>query len=684
MGRFASLYSEMAMSEGEWHVNPRKVVPIALFGLAWLLMGVCIRVSRATNGAKAGQPAPMASHPGSSSNIALAGTVLLVANPDSNSISLVSLGTLTTVTELSVGVDPRAVAVSPDGTTAYVANQGSDSLSVVDVVARRVTTELSIGDRPVGVAVSPDGRFVAVAELGEDRVRFLDATNLSTLSTVTVADRPHGLAFTPDSHRLLVTHLLSGDVTVLTVRPFALYLPLLLRSQPTLAATRNTFHETRNTFQVSSFRFRVTSSATIPTWPNVAPAPNVLINTAGTRAYLPQTMAHGLGLNTQFDNSVFPKVSVINIETEDHQTSEHISLPETDRPVGLPWDAALARGDEELWVVNAASNDLSVLDISDPSNPARVAHIPVGDNPRGIVISPDESTAYVNNTLAGTVSVIDTGAYTVTSVITVTDIPLPPALLHGKRLFHSSARPDLAQARWISCNTCHVEGEHDGRTWLLRYIDAVPPGATPTITRNTTSLAGMIETYPLRWSAEWDESADSEFSVRFEQFGTGLIHDGEMHPTQDPSRPNQGRSYDLDCLAAFIDSLAVPERSHTLTAAEQRGRATFESPETGCATCHPAPLYTDLQVHDVGTAGSYGEWFGPLIDTPTLRFLYDSAPYLHDGSATTLREVLTSANPQDEHGVTSHLTEEEIADLVAYLSALPYDEPTDARSTSAQ
>jgi hypothetical protein len=40
----------------------------------------------------------------------------------------------------------------------------------------------------------------------------------------------------------------------------------------------------------------------------------------------------------------------------------------------------------------------------------------------------------------------------------------------------------------------------------------------------------------LRWSAE-DESADSEFSIRFEQFGLGLI-DGDMHPR---GPPNQGR-----------------------------------------------------------------------------------------------------------------------------------------------
>jgi YVTN family beta-propeller protein len=320
-------------------------------------------------------------------------------------------------------------------------------------------------------------------------------------------------------------------------------------------------------------------------------------------------------------------------------------------------------------VVNAGSNDVSVLDISNPSRPSRVAHVMVGDNPRGIVITPDGSTAYVNNVLAGTVSVIDTGMYVVTDVITVTNIPLPPTLLHGKRLYHSSARSDLAQAAWISCNTCHIEGEHDGRTWLLQFIGEAPPGSV--ITRNTTSLLGMVKTYPLRWSAEWDESADSEFSVRFEQFGTGLIS-GQMYPTL--GAPNQGRSYDLDCLAAFIDSLAVPARTHALTAAEQRGKAIFELPETGCASCHPAPLYTDLQVHNVGTADAYGEWFGPLIDTPTLRFLYDSAPYLHDGSAATLYEVLTTANVGDEHGVTSHLSEDEIADLISFLLALPYEE----------
>jgi YVTN family beta-propeller protein len=59
-----------------------------------------------------------------------------------------------------------------------------------------------------------------------------------------------------------------------------------------------------------------------------------------------------------------------------------------------------------LWVVNSASNDVSVINISNPAHPTRVANIPVEDNPRGIVMAPDGSRAYVNNTLAGTISVM--------------------------------------------------------------------------------------------------------------------------------------------------------------------------------------------------------------------------------------------------------------------------------------
>jgi len=79
-------------------------------------------------------------------------------------------------------------------------------------------------------------------------------------------------------------------------------------------------------------------------------------------------------------------------------------------------------------------------------------------------------------------------------------------------------------------------------------------------------------------------------------------------------------------------------------------------------------------LHDVGTltAGSGRRLHESLsgIDTPTLHGLWSSAPYLHDGSAATLHDVLRTKNPSDEHGATSHLDDTEVADLVEYLLSL--------------
>ena len=63
-------------------------------------------------------------------------------------------------------------------------------------------------------------------------------------------------------------------------------------------------------------------------------------------------------------------------------------------------------------------------------------------------------------------------------------------------------------------------------------------------------------------------------------------------------------------------------------------------------------------------------FWGPAFDTPSLRGVWHTAPYLHDGSAPTLRDVVVTHNPTDRHGHTSHLSEVELQDLVAFLLSL--------------
>jgi cytochrome c peroxidase len=101
--------------------------------------------------------------------------------------------------------------------------------------------------------------------------------------------------------------------------------------------------------------------------------------------------------------------------------------------------------------------------------------------------------------------------------------------------------------------------------------------------------------------------------------------------------------------------------------AAQRGKKLFI--RAGCVDCHVPGLYTDLRPHDVGTRASYDRPADKFY-TPTLIEVWRTAPYLHDGSAAIMRDVVTTRNPHDEHGETSKLSQQDIDDLCTYVLSL--------------
>ena len=257
------------------------------------------------------------------------------------------------------------------------------------------------------------------------------------------------------------------------------------------------------------------------------------------------------------------------------------------------------------------------------------------------------------------------------SEIEVTKIPLPADVLNGKKLFNTSVPSALSRDRWISCATCHPDGGTDGRTWFF------PDGP-----RNTPSLLGVAETLPMHWSGDLDELEDVEHTIRAIQAGSGLVDgDSNCDPACDQGAPNRGRSRSLDELAAFMRTLRFAEPNATLDTAARRGAAIFFSPVTRCGNRHPAPLFTDRKKHDVGTGRPPLDKKGTVFDTPSLRGLPLTAPYLHDGSAATLLDVLTTANASGLHGTTAHLSGMELTDLMAFLERIP-KHPSRRRATA--
>jgi mono/diheme cytochrome c family protein len=182
---------------------------------------------------------------------------------------------------------------------------------------------------------------------------------------------------------------------------------------------------------------------------------------------------------------------------------------------------------------------------------------------------------------------------------------------------------------------------------------------------------------------------DFEHQIRDLFDGRGFISNDLFHVgTRDQplGETKAGLSPELDALAAYVTSLdhvsPSPYRNPdgSLTADAVAGKALFG--KLGCDFCHGGATFTDSArgaLHDVGTitplSGTHagGALFG--IDTPTLLGVWETPPYLHDGSAPTLRDVLTTKNPTDMHGYVSSLSSQQIDQLVAYLMQIDDEMP---------
>ncbi|MBV7335662.1 c-type cytochrome [Chloroflexi bacterium TSY] len=260
---------------------------------------------------------------------------------------------------------------------------------------------------------------------------------------------------------------------------------------------------------------------------------------------------------------------------------------------------------------------------------------------------------------------------------------LPPDVLIGKRIFYNAQDRRMNRDGYISCASCHLDAQDDGRIW-----DRAADGEG---LRNTISLLGRggIEHGNLHWTANFDEVQDFEHDMRVLFGGTGFLDDAvyNSHNRNQPLGGSKaGLSQELDALAAYVTSLKSVHRSphrnpdSSLTAAGVAGRELFL--ELRCAACHHGNQFTDSVnglKHDVGTISrtTYGA-NPPLLvglDTPTLRGIWESAPYLHDGSAHTLLDVLTTKNLDRKHGDLQGRTQNELDNLVAYLLQIDDLEP---------
>jgi len=147
---------------------------------------------------------------------------LIVLNKAEASASLINLETGKEIKRFEVGAGPHEVAITSDGRTAVVCNYGQqepgNSLTVLDLLTLEVARTIDLGEyrRPHGIVFLPDGKRVAVTCEHERNVLIVNArTGAIEKVMPTEAQVSHMVAITPDAKRAFVANIYSNSVTVL-------------------------------------------------------------------------------------------------------------------------------------------------------------------------------------------------------------------------------------------------------------------------------------------------------------------------------------------------------------------------------------------------------------------------------------------------------------------------------------
>ncbi|MDA1213880.1 MAG: beta-propeller fold lactonase family protein [Planctomycetota bacterium] len=577
--------------------------------------------------------------------------------------------------------------ISADGTLLACSNRDSGTVTIVDLTTNKTLREFTVGHKPEGVTFVGETHQLAIAVYADDVIMFCDADTAAEIATVDVFDEPYGLVSNKAGTRVYATLDFPGRIVEIDTSKHAIVREFDVGSflkGLALSADEQTLYASEY-YTAVVIGVAVSDGSIVDRWQGASGynlSRQLTIHPSRSKLYVTHirsriTTAHGEG-------SIFPYVTVMDTRPQSEQkskTATRIKPVPMDAFLGAlvtanPWETGISPDGKHLYVVFAGTDDMFACNVIDDDYRELNyrAYLQIGKNPRAVRVSNDGKTVYVYQALDFNIAVIDAATMQVRDTISVCDNPLPDDQWLGKVLFYRAMQP-MSGRRWISCSSCHPDGQQDGRVWQ-----------NPEGLRDTQPLAGLAWTHPLHWSADRDEVQDFEHTIRGPLMqGQGLLK-GTVQPSLE--EPNGRLSDALDALAAYTNSHTFsmsPFSKNGLSEGAKRGKDVFFSKETRCAECHSGPLFTDsnpinkLIMHDVGTGGDDpSEQLGPQYDTPTLLGVYRSAPYLHHGKAATLRDVLTTSNTGDKHGKTSQLSEDEISDLIEFLQALPYEDPVSA------
>jgi len=621
---------------------------------------------------------------------------LLQVNVDEGSVSLTPLdGGEPSILELGPNTEPTRIARV--GNQIYVTLRGAGEVAVLEqtVTGLQEVDRIPIGAEPYGVVGSEDGSNVFVTVSMENRVVQIDPASNTIVGGFDVGDDPRWLALHPKGKALYIGSARGGQVhsveldeegnpdgtvdvvplpvtsrTVdnirfdpsarvmgdLAVDPFGEFLivptmyvdnfseqPGLTPDQdPTtgyyvnpqpgvarfnaalvqvpLTGAGDPSPEQANAIFLASFVEQDFNIETIRSYPNsVSISPDGDIYAVSMEASDAVVLVGRLDFDSGARNDNWIEAPA-GERPDQHGYVEHphttIDLRRGSGPRGVVW-----LGDSDAWVhdwMNVSATDLA----------PGTAMERVRDRGRKGVDDTlaDSARANIRSEMPRELTVFHNGSESAVQ------------LRNGRQLFYGSRNPAMQViGSGVSCSTCHVDGRDDGLTWQLG------PNR-----RQTPTLAGVVsDTHPVTWNGDVESvAAEAEITSTVRMGGLNLS------------------SFDYRDIQTFIDwtrPVILPDANYTDPRIAE-GEAIFNREDVGCASCHaPETAFSNDQRYEM-----YGL---AQVNPPTLLGIAASAPYLHDGRAATLADVLELSRT-GEMGDTSSLSDSQMDALEAYLKSL--------------
>ena len=552
-----------------------------------------------------------------------------------------------------------ALAVTPDGAKAYVGNPEDGAVSVIDLVSGVKHAELAvtiaaegIPFRPIDLAVDPDGRHLFVVNAASNRVVVIDAASDSTAAHIMVprGSRRIGFDFNQSPPRIYITNEVVNAVLVFEEVSPGRFAPqsslplqgddptaLLVLGDGRLVVGNRTTHDLEFVDP-----FAPAGATTLQRTP-IEGIPFNLVEAAGqifVPSFIPGVGVEGFNRVLKVDPATF---AVTGFLLEDVGT-DYIDIDAT----------------ESLIAVIAASTGTVIF--ADPLTGVLVENIELA--PGDPTATPQQGVFVLNAGVPSKLLAVNYFRETVRPVALDAGTPfsleaeIPLAWSGTPRVPLSGELTEEEDGDWffrsvnmfggsafvpnrVTCFTCHIDGGSDN----IRRGRVAPP------------MWGSGQTGP------WGHNGNA---TSFSSVVSGAINN--HNSTGLPNQPDAAAR-----VTTFFLNLQPPDSIYkaidgSLSLKALQGRVLFHN-QLGCNSCHAAPLFIPVAPNPRTIQAGIGTGLVPA-NVPSLRGIWATAPYLANGSAASLLEVLT-LNPNDLHGqLSAGLTSDQLDQLVAYLLTL--------------